>query len=37
MTHFKGWAINNPWAALFYACAIFWVAVAAAVALAVLV
>lgn len=37
MTHFKGWAINNPWAALFLACAIFWVAVAAAVALAVLV
>lgn len=36
MTHFKGWAINNPWAALFYACAIFRVAVAAAVALAVL-
>lgn len=24
MTHFKGWAINNPWAALFLACAIFW-------------
>lgn len=37
MTHFKGRAINNPWAALFYACAIFWMAVAAAVALAVLV
>lgn len=36
MTHFKGWAINNPWAALFCACAIFWVAVAAVVALAVL-
>ncbi len=36
MTHFKGWAINNPWAALFYVCAIFWVAVAAAVALVVL-
>ncbi|ALE96526.1 hypothetical protein ABH11_02196 [Serratia marcescens] len=36
MTHLKCWASNNPWAALFYACAIFWVAVAAAVALAVL-
>lgn len=36
MTHFKGWAINNPWAALFYACAIFWVVVAATVALVVL-
>lgn len=35
MTHFKGWAINNPCAALFYACTIFWADVAATVALVV--
>ncbi|BAO33282.1 TPA: YmiA family putative membrane protein [Serratia marcescens] len=36
MKKFKEWVIRKPWAALFYACAIFWVAVAAVIAWAVL-
>ncbi len=36
MTKFKCWVVCNPWAAVFWSLVIFWVAVAAAVALAVL-
>ncbi len=36
MTKFKGWVVCNPLTTLFWAIVIFWVAVAAAVALAVL-
>ncbi len=36
MKKFKEWVIRKPWAALFWACAIFWIAVAVVVALAVL-
>ncbi|CAI0722769.1 Uncharacterised protein [Serratia quinivorans] len=37
MTKLKGWVVRNPWAAVFWACAIFWVVVAAIVVLVVLV
>lgn len=37
MTKFKGWVVCNLWAAVFWACAIFWAVVAVVVALAVLV
>ncbi len=37
MKKFNGWVVRNPWAALFWACAIFWVAVAAVIAVVVLV
>lgn len=37
MTKFKGWVVCNPWAAVFWARAIFWAVVAVVVALAVLV
>ncbi len=35
MTKLKSWVIRNPWAALLWACTIFWVAVAAVVILVV--
>ena len=36
MEKFNGWVVRNPWAAVFWACAIFWAVVAVVVALAVL-
>ncbi len=36
MKKLNGWVMRNPWAAVFGAGAIFWVAVAATVAMAVL-
>ncbi|VEI70671.1 Uncharacterised protein [Serratia quinivorans] len=37
MTNLKSWVVRNPWAAVFWACAIFWVVGAVVAALAVLV
>lgn len=36
MKKFNSWVVHNPWAAMFWACAIFWAVVAVVVALAVL-
>ncbi|WP_195904622.1 YmiA family putative membrane protein [Serratia marcescens] len=36
MKKFKEWVTRKPWAAMFWACAIFWAAVAAVTAWVVL-
>lgn len=36
MKKLNGWVVRNPWAAVFWACVIFWIVVAVVVALVVL-
>ncbi len=37
MKKINGWVVRNPWAAVFWACTIFWIAVVVVVTLANLV